>query len=372
MTSLSVTALIMTVLSVTSLKGSFMYINSKSPAPPWADRTFTSMNRRRFQACEKELAGLPQRGLFDPETTDAQAEYFYGLSWYSREEKMTELHTIEGLRARVLGNIPAEVALLSPEEHDLVVRAVLCGGWFPLLNYELIFPAVSIVRRLWGFLAPGAHGMKILAMPPEVTRAILISLASEEHQIIYAMMTDYFDVIDNTLYLSGIMKAESAMDELAFKMQGSIAADRPDLYLRMLRSALCTFVDREGKLYLIHPGLSDPQSLLDERRSMGDYWAYSRDAESLSAAYQSLADMEDPWYEQMFAQIQGLTRPGFYPENIVEDLILLVKQGAPLSDLRSVLSDQLACVPSRDMLIALSELHSHIPRWSTLYTGRLQ
>ena len=349
-----------------------MYIQRKSPAPPWADRTFSNLNRRRFMACEKDLAGLPQRSLFDPECTDADAENYYSLSWYSREEKLTELHTITGLRARVLGDIPAEISLLPPEEHDLMVRAVLCGGWFPLLNYEMIFPAVSIVRRLWGFLAQGPHSMKVLSLAPAVTRAALLSLASEEQQTIFSKVNEIFDVIDNTLYLSGIMTAQAAVDEITFALQGSLAAGRTDLFLRMLRSGLNTFIDREGTLHLIHPGLSDPQSLLDERQRMGDYWPFVRDVARLTDAYESLANMEEPWYDRMLTQIQGLTRPEISAENTVEDLILLVKQGVPFQDLRGVLSDQLACIPSKDMLSTLADLHSHIPRWSTLYTGQLQ
>ena len=97
----------------------------------------TQLRRKRYQACEKELAGLPQHTLFDDAVTDAEAESFFRCSWYAAEEKRAALHSIESLRVRVLTELPASMALLTPEEHALMVRAVLFRGHMPLDRREL-------------------------------------------------------------------------------------------------------------------------------------------------------------------------------------------------------------------------------------------
>ncbi len=74
----------------------------------WSDRTLTVLRTGRLEACEKELAGLGGRGLFDEETTDADAERLFEESYYAVAEKAPRLHTIEEMRVRVLSQLPAE------------------------------------------------------------------------------------------------------------------------------------------------------------------------------------------------------------------------------------------------------------------------
>ena len=110
------------------------------------------LRTRQLEACEKSLAGLPAYCLFDAACTDADAETFYKLSYFPREDASSRewtLHTVEQLRVRVLSSFAPELALLSPEEHDLLVRLVLFGGKLALHDWDELIPAASLVRRLW-------------------------------------------------------------------------------------------------------------------------------------------------------------------------------------------------------------------------------
>ena len=105
----------------------------------WADKTMSVLRANQLEACEKDLAGLPFLCLFDGNCTDSDAESFYQMSYYPREDRGTRqvsLHTVEELRVRVLSGFAAELALLSPEEHDLLVRLVFFGGRLPLRKHE--------------------------------------------------------------------------------------------------------------------------------------------------------------------------------------------------------------------------------------------
>ena len=118
----------------------------------WADKTMSVLRANQLEACEKDLAGLPCRCLFDADCTDADAESFYQLSFFPREDRGSreiKLHTVEQLRVRVLSSFAPELALLSPEEHDLMVRMVLFGGKLALNDWEDLIPARAMVRRLW-------------------------------------------------------------------------------------------------------------------------------------------------------------------------------------------------------------------------------
>ena len=124
-----------------------MYTQGSPRFGSWADKTMSVLRANQLEACEKDLAGLPCHCLFDADCTDADAEAFYQLSWFPREDRNRSdvvLHTVEQLRVRVLSSFAPELALLSPEEHDLMVRLVLFGGRLVLQDWEDLIPARSI------------------------------------------------------------------------------------------------------------------------------------------------------------------------------------------------------------------------------------
>ena len=74
----------------------------------WADKTMSVLRANQLEACEKDLASLPFRCLFDADCTDADAESFYQLSFFPREDRNAQsvsLHTVEQLRVRVLSSL---------------------------------------------------------------------------------------------------------------------------------------------------------------------------------------------------------------------------------------------------------------------------
>ena len=150
----------------------------------WADKTMSVLRANQLEACEKDLASLPFRCLFDADCTDADAESFYQLSFFPREDRNAQsvsLHTVEQLRVRVLSSFAPELALLSPEEHDLMVRLVLFGGRLSLQDWEDLIPARSLVRRLW-CRTTTENGIRILCMPHQLCASALLLLAGEGHK----------------------------------------------------------------------------------------------------------------------------------------------------------------------------------------------
>ena len=334
----------------------------------WADRTLSVLRASRLQACEKELAGMGGPALFDTEATDADAERLFSQSYYAEEEKAVHLHTIEELRLQVLSQLPAEIGLLSEEEFALVLKMVFLGGDMPIYDWNDLMPARSLIRRMWCRARPERGAW--LHMPRQLCVAALMMLGNEEMKKVREITMETIDTVDGTLYLAGMMSSEIVGRDLAFRLQGSLAADKPALYRRLIKSAFETVLNREGRLILVHPGLADPwrRSPRDPERGNGD-WV---DQGSMEELYESLMDMEDPLYDRLLTLIQDLCRPETAAEDTVEDLILLAKQGAPVEEMRQVLGMKIICLPTEEMTDALRDLYERIPRWFTLNMERVQ
>ena len=172
----------------------------------WADKTMSVLKADQLEACEKELADLPSFGLFDTSCNDTNIEDLYDLSWYAAEDRVSgippELHTADGLRVRVLSSFPAESALLSPEEHDILIRLVLCSGQLTLTDWNDLIPARSMIRRLW-CRGEWINGSLQLHMPHQLCATALIMMAGDAHKTIRDAVDQ---VLENTEKLKQQLK----------------------------------------------------------------------------------------------------------------------------------------------------------------------
>ena len=339
----------------------------------WADKTMSVLRANQLEACEKDLAGLPFRCLFDGDCTDSDAEAFYQLSFFPREDRSSRepaLHTVEQLRVRVLSSFAAELALLSPEEHDLMVRLVLFGGKMTLQDWEELIPARALVRRLW--CRTGLeNGVRILCMPHQLCASALLLLAGESHKKIRDAVENVWESIDHSLYLMGMVQASGPMLHLRSLLKDTYAGDRSDLIERMLFSGCDYIFDPSGRLMLIHPGLADPEGMLRSLPPVSGSWR-EMNGPAIQQASDSISDLEAPLYEQMLFTMADAVRPELTPEDAVEDLIILAKQDVPYADMKEVLSSMLVSIPTAEMLAALRDLSDRIPRWIWFSSSRVQ
>ena len=337
----------------------------------WSDKTMSVMRADLLEACEKDLAGLPSHCLFDPACGDTDAETFYEFSFFAEEDRRAAggkpapvLHTVEQLRSRVLHQYAQEAALLSAEEHELLVRAVLFGGRTPLTDWNDLLPARGLARRLWGRVE-GHGGASVLVMPHQLCASALLLLASDSHKKVRELMEQVHERIDNTLYLLGAVRAAAPIRHMETLLKDTFVAGRRDLFERFLLVGCDYVYDRSGKLLLIHPGLAEPEKMMDQPCA-------DLDPLTLSSASESVGDVESPLYEQMLGLLSDVTRPEIAPEDAVEDLILLAKQEVPYPDMEEVLSSLLICQVTPDMRRALRDFCDRVPRWLTLGTSRVQ
>ena len=337
----------------------------------WADKTMSVMRADQLEACEKDLAGLPSRCLFEPECSNVDAENLYELSFFADEDRKASgralrpaLHTVEQMRNRVLHTFVQECALLSVEEHDLLVRAVLFGGRTPLADWNELIPARALSRRLW-CRVEGLGEKAALIMPHQLCSSALLLLAGDSHKEVRNIIEQVHESIENTLYLLGAARAAGPARHLASLLKGTCADGHPELIDRFLLAGYDYVWDRGGSLLLIHPGLADPEKMMGITNT-------EMNPEALSKASDSINDLESPLYERMLGLLIDVTRPEITPEDAVEDLIILAKQEVPFNDMVEVLSSLLICQPTPEMRAALKELSDRVPRWLSLSTSRVQ
>lgn len=323
-----------------------------------------------LEACEKELAGFPSHCLFDAESTDVDAETFFDLSFYAEEDRLSaarpapKLHTIQELHNRVLHRFAQETALLSVEEHDLLVRLVLMAGRAPLRDWNELLPARGLARRLWARVEMNGPARN-LVMPRQLCSAALLLLAGDSHRQVREIAEQVHETIDNSLYLLGTVQAAGPERHFASLLKGTFCEGHPDLIRRFLLVGYDCVYDSRGRLLLIHPGLAEPDRLAV--RAGADL-----DPESLSSASDSVEALEDPLYSRMLGLLMDATRPEITPEDAVEDLIILAKQGVPPDEMLAVLDSMLMCKTTPEMAETLRDMYEEIPRWADLGSSRVQ
>ena len=337
----------------------------------WADKTMSVMRADQLEACEKYLAGLPSCCLFEKECSNLDAEKLYEISFFADEDRKASgralrpaLHTVEQLRNRVLHTFVQECALLSVEEHDLLVRAVLFGGRTLLTDWNELIPARALARRLW-CRVEGTGEKSVLVIPHQLCASALLLLAGDSHKAVRNIVEQVHDSIENTLYLLGAAQAAGPARHLASLLKGTCAEGHPELIDRFLLAGYDYVYDRSGSLLLIHPGLADPERMMGIANT-------EMNPEALSKASDSISDLESPLYERMLGLLIDVTRPEITPEDAVEDLIILAKQEVPWNDMVEVLSSLLICQPTQEMRSALKDLSNRVPRWLSLSTSRVQ
>lgn len=336
----------------------------------WADKTMSVLRQGQLEACEKRMTLLPHQGIFDV-TDDRGTEEIWRCSYDAQEHPhQTRLHTAKELRAQVLSSIAAESALLSVEEHMLVERLISLDGTAELLDWEECQAAESLVRRMW-CTASRRDGHILLHLPEALLTPVTLAFASHAHQEMREKLDRHDAVIRGMLYIGGLLHyAEPLYHLMTDVLQNSYASDL-GLAMRYLCASYDYTYDRNGDMLLIHPGLADPERLLSLPQPAPDMHIELNEA-TMRGAVEGMLPEELPLFEELYGLLLGATRPELTPEGAAEDLLMLAKQGVPLSEMQEVLGTLLSIQPTENMRRAVTELHARTPRWGQMRTARIQ
>ena len=336
----------------------------------WADKTMSVMRTRELEACEERLSSLPAFGLFSG-CDDTNAEELWRISYDAQEHPLCrKLHTARDLTAMVMAQLPAEAALLSPKEHELMERLLAMGGTAELLDWSESTAAESLVRRLWCTLRYEDDDRLFIVLPQELITPLTLIVSSKAHQEIVAHLFDLHRTVFGLLYREGALHYAPALSHLQTDVLVGTYAENTQLAMRFLRTAFDYTFDDHGDMILLHPGLTDPEQLLPCLSIRKDI-----DFE-LESSDMLLADLfdEGEWIaaNQLLGQISDSVRPDYQPQMAAEDLFMLAKQGVSLEEMADVLSSLLDVQPTRSMLDSLRLLKGQVACWGRIPTGMVQ
>ncbi len=336
----------------------------------WVDKTMSVLRARQLEACEERLGKLPHYGLFGG-CDDTHVEELWQLSYDAQEHPISyQLHTARQLQSQIMIQLPAEAALLSVQEEQLVDRLLSLGGTADLMDWDEMDAAESLVRRLWCTLTHEDDRI-ILHMPFELCTPLVLVMSSKAHQELRAKLHQYNARIRALLYLCGLIPDSEALSLLNDMALGDTFANNKTLALRYLKASFdCTY-DRKGHMLLLHPGLAEPERLL-RQHPVTCAQALQMGEETLVQASKGLLRQEEFLYDMIYGLLQDAVRPEITVEEAVEDLRMLAKQGVAQAEMDEVLSSLLLMKPTAAMLEGVRLLGQMTPRWGSQGAGMVQ
>lgn len=335
----------------------------------WADKTMSVIRQEQLEACEKRLAALPQKTVFEL-ANDISIEDIWQCSYDAQEHpRLDKLHTRKELRAKILSTLAAEAALLSAEEHQLVDRLITLGGTAQLIDWEETGAAESLVRRLWCTISRSG-GHTTLHMPGALLTPLTLAVTSHAHQELRENLMRHDSVIRGMLYIGGLLHYEEPLYHLMTDVLKDTYACDLTLALRYLRASYDYTYDRNGDMLLLHPGLAEPERLM-ALRTPSEFTLELSD-ETMRGAVEGMLPEEEPLFERLYGLFLGATRPELTPDGAAEDLLMLAKQGVSLGEMQEVLSTLLSIQPTAEMRAAVTLVHAQTPRWGMMRTAIIQ
>ena len=173
------------------------------------------------------------------------------------------------------------------------------------------------------------------------------------------------------LYLSGMLSAKQALSRLYESVLHDSYANDEALALRYLKAGNDFYYNRAGELFLLHPGLADPEKIL---REGGFPMGYQPDLPSERAlmASRDLLPEEFETDAQLSALLDSCMGLETAEENGAHDLRILVKQHVTWSELMEVVRAMLPIPPTKELTACLHRLYAFTPRWGTYRAALVQ
>ena len=328
----------------------------------WCEKTMSVLREKQLEACEKRLSAYPKTGLFSG-CTLSDIQTLWDISYYAVENpELLRLHLVEEVQELVLNRLPREISYVSVREHMLLERLLTFEGETELLDWDEAGAAEALVARLWCTLTVESEHI-YLHLPKVLHVPMLEAMNRKEHAEIREKIFRFDATMHGLLYIAGFLHAQQPtlhfLNEVCTKMD----AESYDYAQRYLRATFDYTTDVQGEMILVHPGLADPEHLIRQVRNHG-VTSLELNESMMLGGMNGIFPEEVPISEEMSGLLKGALRPEYTPEEAVEDLRMLAKQGVPLEEMESVLSSMLWVLPTPAMYCSLSRLSALTPRWA--------
>ena len=221
--------------------------------------------------------------------------------------------------------------------------------------------AEALLSRLWcSFRAEGEDWY--LTLPAALQEPLLTAMSADGAAMDRERLWRYDATVHGLLYITGLLHAAQAME---FFLGGVMQRNDPmarEIARRYLQASFDYITDGAGGMILLHPGLANPYQLV-KRQQVGALDTFEMSQQMVAGGMNGILPEEVPLHEAMCAALRGALRPELDVNDIAEDLRMLAKQNASLSEMESVLAESVTVLPTREMRDAVRRLYEGTPRW---------
>lgn len=323
----------------------------------WSDKTLEAMQKRRFDQLVSQLPPLGANALdaLSPSALAIRLEH----CWQDIEKKPLRTQQLSLIWKQVLSRLDLEADCLSRQEHELVERALILGGYAQIEDAAELEAARALSLRLWAHVGM-ISGKPYIELEQPVIEPAAKAFAREAHDQIRARLEQFGVRLSGMLYLRGAIDDRIPQQMLLQDVLGELG-DREMLSQLARRFLWASFdcVDYSGGVLLVHPALAEPGSTFSARR-MKSASLLSDDHLSI---YTDILPEEIPLQRELERTIAGAMRSGHDEADTVRSIRFLCKQGAPLSAMEERLQASLIVHVSQPMRHALQKLHDLSPKW---------
>lgn len=330
----------------------------------WPDRTEGRMQAARWEACMEGLGDWPPRaGVLDAAGVDLLSDLI-DEGWVSVEPAVSEKKLRRNARNAVMASLADDLDCLSAQEHTLVERMLIGEGLVYLDTVPEMEAAYTLRMRLWCDI--GMHDREPCArLDKELAQALPALLMSPRHAQRRSRLYVYDGMIHGLLYLGGYLDHRLPIQRFIEEVLQDVKSPQT---LRLARNYLEASFDLcviGGCTLLLHPAMAATEALNDVLRRQGALYQPSVTTGQLMGSMNELLPEEMPVDQKLQLALAGALRPEYEPQEAAADLRLLIKQGAPFSQLRDVMAGMLCVLPTPHMENTLLEMSCLTPRWIT-------
>ena len=339
-------------------------------AVPWRERTLSVLDAQRDESCIRQLTQACDRGsIFGRGSARTWQEAYEG-SYLALENQSPEGPGAEALRRAVKNSLSKELPLISIREEMLLQRLIIFGGSFPVIDPDEYPAALSLVRRLWCTVRQVNQGTFMISLHESLGGRIASIMQTPEYHERRQNLFTLSATLHSLLYLSGFYFAQTMIGQLMREHQ-DVFSEKEKLYLmRFLMVEFDYLWNGQRELVLLHPGLCCPEEVISAMSGLSFQEPHFTHQMILDGMREMLQE-ERPAVDALRAELEGALQPEYSAEDTVNELKLLVKQGAGFEDLRAILADQMATAFHPGILAALRRLEAETVRWAGVSHGVL-
>lgn len=328
------------------------------------DMTMSMMHQKQSEACEARLSAYPGLTPFSSDASDADAQRFVSYSF--AEPAADGLIVLDTLKKQIKSRLQLEIKFLSPGEVNLLEGLLEHDGEILIEEWDDLSAVEALIKRLYCYVTKEEDEL-VLRLPYELQAPVAQVFQQKKTAKIRSLLARLNATIQSVLYINGFILAEEVRDCILHEIMHRSDALAVLVAERYLMATYEYETDMNGNMILVHPGLSSASALIVDRIDQGlPPGGFLNEAGMMAIG--GVFPQEIPLLEGMCGTLIGALRPEYEPMAAVQDLQMLIKQGASLDECSRAMSTMLAVMPTAAMTDRLTQLYRGTPRWAGMET----